>query len=126
MIISHLWATKTFLLKALFLEFVVRPQKFEMDETNVNAMIQAIDEERLTEPQYYNQIMDMAALTVSRLENTPLDEDFLDMMFSIGINMYNRRKFEITIQICQNIIDKLEKSGKSAGKNIVPKSRILH
>ena len=96
-----------------------KAQKFKMDETNVDAMIQAIDEERLNEPQYYNQIMDMAALTVSRLDGIPLEEDFLHMMVNIGFNMYNRRKFKTAIQICENLIYKLANAGKHTGKNII-------
>ena len=41
-----------------------KAQKFEMDETNVEAMIEAIEEERINEPKYYHQILDMAALTL--------------------------------------------------------------
>ena len=108
--------------EATFIRALPKSKKageFKMDETNVDAMIQAIDEERLNEPEYYQQILDMAALTVSRLEDIPLDEDFLYMMFNIGINLRNRRKFKLVIQISENLIYKLANAGKQTGKYII-------
>ena len=78
-----------------------KAEKFKMDETNIDKMIAAINEERNTEPKYYEKIMDMAALTVSRLV-IEKDHDeyslytssklshFLAMMKNIVNDMKNR------------------------------------
>ena len=78
-----------------------KAEKFKMDETNIDKMIAAINEERNNEPKYYEKIMDMAALTVSRLEiekdydehslyTTSKLSDFLTMMKNVVNNMNNR------------------------------------
>ena len=89
-----------------------RSQKFKIDETDVDAMINAIEKERILEPKYYEQILDMAALTVSRLDHVSLSEDFLGMMDDVLRDMHKRRQYEIGIHVSLNILCKLNESVK--------------
>ena len=106
---------------AIFARAIPRSEKaqtFSMDETNVNAMISAIEKERINDPNYYNQILDMAALTVSRLEDVQLDEDFLRMMENLVVDMTSRRQYEIALRVCKNICEKLEGVGNNSAINL--------
>ena len=85
--------------------------KFAMDETNVKAMEKSIEKERLEEPHYYDNIIDMAALTVTRLEDIQLSQTFLEMMFYITNDaVIKRNNYEIGIKISENILKKIPTS----------------
>ena len=106
---------------AIFARAIPRSEKaqtFSMDEKNVNAMISAVEEERAKDPNYYNQILDMAALTVSRLDDIRLDEDFLLMMENLSVDMESRRQYEIALRVCKNICEKLEGVGNNSAINL--------
>ena len=115
-----------------------RAKTFKMDETNIDKMISAINEERDTEPEYYEKIMDMAALTISRIEfekyndEHPLNQEsrfphFLSMMKSIVYDINNRMELshgmerkdlhEIAEAITRNITLQLNEIGMHRSKN---------
>ena len=86
-----------------------KAQKFKMDETDVDAMIKAIELERISDTRYYNQILDICAITASRTLDGlgPADEvrpDFLKMMETVADDMIERRQYEICLRVCQNIL----------------------
>merc|ERR1719322_622273 len=50
----------------------------------------------------------MAALTVSRLKDVKLNDEFLEMMYNVVLDMRKRCRFEIVLKVCQNIIQRIE------------------
>ena len=91
-----------------------KAQAFKMDEMNVDKMIRTIEEERMEDQNYYNVILDMAALTVSRLEDVELTEMFLKMIIEVVIDIRSRRSYDIAIRVCKNIIEKIQESGRES------------
>ena len=89
-------------------------QAFKMDEVDVDKMIRAIEDERINDPRYYNQILDMSALTVSRLEDVKLTGEFLAMMANVVADMNTRMSYDIAIRVGRNIIEKLQEAGKQS------------
>ena len=87
-----------------------KAQSFKMDEINVDNMIRAIEEERINDPEYYNDILDMAALTVSRLEDIEVTETFLSMIVEVVSDIRSRRSYDIAIRVSKNMIEKLQES----------------
>ena len=69
-------------------------QAFKMEEVDVDKMIRAIEEERINDPRYYNQILDMSALTLSRLDDVKITDDFLQMMYNVVDDMKTRRSYD--------------------------------
>ena len=76
-----------------------KAEKFKMDETNIDKMIAAINEERNTEPKYYEKIMDMAALTVSRLV---IEKDHDDYSF------YTSSKLSNFLAMMKNVVNDMK------------------
>ena len=77
-------------------------QKFGMDEVNVKTMEEAIENERMNEPEYYNQILDIAALTVSRWKDFDLTETCA-FYFHHFLFYFQRRKKNLgNIPLLQN------------------------
>jgi len=115
-----------------------KAKTFKMDETNVDKMISAINEKRDTEPEYYEKIMDMAALTISRIEieknydEHPLNQEsklpyFLSMMKNVVNDINNRMEMshgmerkdlhEVAEAITRNIALQLNEIGMNRSKN---------
>ena len=91
-----------------------KAQTFKMDEINVDKMTRAIEEERIKDPKYYNEILDMAALTVSRLEDIDLTETFLKMIVEVVIDIRSRRSYDIAIRVSKNTMEKIQESAKES------------
>ena len=85
-----------------------------MDEINDDKMIRAIEEERIKDPKYYNEILDMAALTVSRLEDIDITETFLKMIVEVVIDIRSRRSYDIAIRVSKNTMEKIQESAKES------------
>ena len=83
-------------------------QKFPMDEVNVKGMEEAIENERINKPEYYNQILDISALTVSRWKKFDLTEDFLVMMDAVVENLRFRRQYDIHNHVCKSILERIQ------------------
>ena len=80
-----------------------RTKKFALDEKNPDKMINAMDEERF-EMHYQNQIIDMAALTLSRLDDVNIDEKYKTIILEIGHDMCSRKKYKLCMRMLHNVI----------------------
>ena len=86
--------------------------KFKMDETDVQAMIQAMQVEFDKTPSYMQQIMDAAGVIAPRLVENPT-EDHLKMFLELAISMSARREFQKSIFVAHEILQKLVKGNHS-------------
>ena len=83
----------------------------KMDEKNPDKMIACVNAEKSgeaykkSEEAYYDKIIDMAALTLSRLSlnDVRVDEDYLNMMKAIANNMIERGEYKLCMKVIKGM-----------------------
>ena len=95
--------------------------QFKIDEPDTDAIMNAIENERVEKPEYYNKILDISAFISSRFVKTS-DKDFYDLIVLIADDMDSRREFSICIKMLENVIKHMEcgheefETGEPVGK----------
>ena len=87
--------------------------KFKMDDTNVQAMIEAMHDEFENTPSYMHQIIDAATVLAPRLVENPSGIQ-LDMFLELVRSMGARREFQKSVFVADEILQKLRKGNNSA------------